>query len=230
MNFIKALLLMFFTDRKILFAFLEIASLDFRQKTKFIKRVYSLISTAGKYLGTKKKRKKKYLTVSNKNCSICFAKEIEIKDLSQKNTRRYARTVFIKKSARDRIFYETLSALNDKMNYAKLWYIIHECGVTTEEPPKKVTYKTETEIKAKKMIDVNSATLEELSALSGINVILAKKIIKRREDTGGFKDLEDFFRYTKLTENIKKQLYPILKAEKIEKHKTERTEERKIDL
>ncbi|MBR6162721.1 helix-hairpin-helix domain-containing protein [bacterium] len=79
-------------------------------------------------------------------------------------------------------------------------------------------------------IDINSASEEELKELPGINIILAKKIIKRREETGGFKNFNEFVNYTKVTDDIQKQLFPVIIFKEMEKKKNKKSDERNLDI
>ena len=45
--------------------------------------------------------------------------------------------------------------------------------------------------------------------------MLAKRIIKKREEIGGFETTGDFFMFLKLKEHLVKQLTPLVKAEKM---------------
>ncbi|MBR6162718.1 helix-hairpin-helix domain-containing protein [bacterium] len=82
----------------------------------------------------------------------------------------------------------------------------------------------------KKLTDINNCSEKELRELPGINIIYAKRIIKRRDEIGGFKNSEEFFDYTKVTDDIKKQLSSILIFKKIEKTEIEKFDERNVDL
>ncbi len=57
-----------------------------------------------------------------------------------------------------------------------------------------------------KLTDINNCSEEELVDLPFINTILAKKIIKLREELNGFKNMKDFFKYINLSTHAKKQL------------------------
>lgn len=81
-----------------------------------------------------------------------------------------------------------------------------------------------------KITDINNCSEKELRALPGINIIYAKRIIKRREEIGGFKDKDEFFEYLKLTETIKNELTPFLTFGKTEQIKSEKFDERNLDL
>lgn len=58
----------------------------------------------------------------------------------------------------------------------------------TEEPGENVI---EEEKDQKEKININTATVSELTTLSGVGESTAKKIIKYREENGSFKDIED---------------------------------------
>lgn len=55
-------------------------------------------------------------------------------------------------------------------------------------------------------VDINNAELEEINSLPGINIMLAKKIIKKREEINGFKSIEDVLLFAKVKPNIYKIL------------------------
>ena len=80
-------------------------------------------------------------------------------------------------------------------------------------------------------IDVNSCSEEQLVALPGINVILAKRIIKIREEIGGFKGLDQFANLIGINSSIANKLsaYVIFEKPKYV-HKAKRKTERNIDL
>lgn len=81
-----------------------------------------------------------------------------------------------------------------------------------------------------KLTDINNCSEEELRSLPGISIIYAKKIIKRREEIGGFKDIREFFQYTQLSNKIQRRIIAKIIAGKYEKQKTEKYNERNIDL
>lgn len=67
----------------------------------------------------------------------------------------------------------------------------------------------------KPKIDINNCSEIELTELPGISIVHAKRIIKKREEIGGFETTGDFFTFLKLKEHIIKQLKPFVKAEKM---------------
>ncbi len=67
----------------------------------------------------------------------------------------------------------------------------------------------------KEKLDINNCSEAELTELPGISIVLSKKIIKKREEIGGFKTVEDFFIFLKLKPHIEKQLRTLIKIEKM---------------
>ena len=76
-------------------------------------------------------------------------------------------------------------------------------------------------------IDINRSSESELIELPGINVVLAKKIIKYREEHQQFYSVEEFLRVMKIKPHFAKQLKDLIivtkiNAKKIKKAKKER--------
>jgi len=64
-----------------------------------------------------------------------------------------------------------------------------------------------TPIKAKPTpIDINNADEKTLTKLPGINIAIAKKIIKKRIEIGEFKDIEEFIKFIKVKSHFEKQI------------------------
>ena len=79
--------------------------------------------------------------------------------------------------------------------------------------------------------DINNASEIELTALPGISIVLSKKIIKKREEIGGFKSVNDFFVFMKLKPHMEQQLQDLICVNKMKGSlKIERFQERSIDL
>ena len=55
-------------------------------------------------------------------------------------------------------------------------------------------------------LDINNCSEAEMTALPGISIILSKKAIKKREEIGGYKTIEEFFSFLKLRPHIQEQL------------------------
>ena len=83
----------------------------------------------------------------------------------------------------------------------------------------------------KEKIDINNASEVEITALPGISIVMAKKLIKKREEIGGFKNVEEVFAYLKIKPHIQKQLIPLICINKKKGTlKLEKYSERHVDL
>ena len=82
-----------------------------------------------------------------------------------------------------------------------------------------------------KKIDINNCSEVELTALPGISIVMSKKIIKKREEIGGFKNTNDFFLFLKLKPHMQKQLENLICVNKMKGLiKIEKNKERSVDL
>ncbi|MBR6162720.1 helix-hairpin-helix domain-containing protein [bacterium] len=169
----------------------------------------------------KEKNRKEFL-IRNKYCVVQRTKDNHTIKVTEINISRE---------------YRTFRYVSDT-NTPKVWNFINDffIDVTDYDYIKnkinnnyKVQVKEEI-ISSKKLLDINSCTEKELRALPGINIILTKKIIKRREEIGGFKDKEELFEFLQLTEIIKNELTPFLILGKTEQVKSEKFDERNLDL
>ena len=85
--------------------------------------------------------------------------------------------------------------------------------------------------KEKERIDVNNASEVELTALPGVSIVLAKKLIKKREEINGFKSINDVFKFLNLKPHMENQLRLLICVNKIKSaKKIKRYDERSIDL
>lgn len=82
-----------------------------------------------------------------------------------------------------------------------------------------------------KVIDINSASEKEIAKLPGINIILAKRIIKYRELHDGIKSAEEFYKEFKIKPHFQKRLETQICFNKMNKKKKKKsTDERIIDF
>ena len=90
--------------------------------------------------------------------------------------------------------------------------------------------KTETNVNKEKL-DVNNASEVELTALPGVSIVMAKKLIKKREEIGGFKTVNDVCLFLKLKPHMQNQLENLICVNKMKGNmKIKRYNERSIDL
>ena len=100
-----------------------------------------------------------------------------------------------------------------------------------ERPTKNIAAVSSKSIKPIEKTDINNASEIELTALPGISIVMAKKIIKKREEIGGFKNINDFFLFLKLKPHMETQLREIVYAKKMKGSlKIKRYNERSVDL
>lgn len=66
-----------------------------------------------------------------------------------------------------------------------------------------------------KKLDINNCSEIELTELPGISIVIAKKAIKRREEIGGFKSVDEFLNFIKLKPHMENQLRELIKTEKM---------------
>ncbi len=81
-------------------------------------------------------------------------------------------------------------------------------------------------------LDINNCSEIELTELPGISIVMAKKAIKKREEIGGFKTIEEFFGFMKLKPHMEQQLREKVCVKKMKgaRKKVERNSERRVDL
>lgn len=81
-------------------------------------------------------------------------------------------------------------------------------------------------------IDINNCSEVELTALPGISIVMAKKAIKKREEIGGYKRVEDFFIFMRLKPHMEAQLIDKVCVNKMKcnKKNIDRNQERSVDL
>ncbi len=110
----------------------------------------------------------------------------------------------------------------------KLYKVSIECKGQAPKPvpsqePKKVAYDK---------LDINNCSEIELTELPGISIVMAKKVVKKRDEIGGFKTIEDFFLFLKLKPHMQTQLRDRICVNKMKnaRKKIERSAERKVDL
>ena len=83
----------------------------------------------------------------------------------------------------------------------------------------------------KEKLDVNNASEIELTALPGISIVMAKKLIKKRDELQGFKSVDDIILFLHLKPHMEKQLRELICVNKMQGiERIKRYNERRIDL
>lgn len=102
-----------------------------------------------------------------------------------------------------------------------------------ESPAKVIDIKSREEIVdlPEKLTDVNNCSEAELTALPGISIITAKKIVCYREQQRPFRSVDDFLDIMKIKPHFAKQLKHMICANKVNMKKVKKAKaERIIDL
>lgn len=95
---------------------------------------------------------------------------------------------------------------------------------------KEVAHEKEPEPVYEKL-DINNCSEIELTALPGISIVISKKVINRREEIGGFKNVDEFFSFIKLKPHMENQLRKRIKVEKMKGSLyTKKHSERSVDF
>lgn len=83
----------------------------------------------------------------------------------------------------------------------------------------------------KEKLDINNASEVEITALPGVSIVLAKKLIKRRDEIKGFKSTEEVLNFLNLKPHMENQLRELICVKKIKGTKqSERYKERNVDI
>ena len=113
-----------------------------------------------------------------------------------------------------KVVFEAWNAICSTFHHNKKYEdLIQECilyGLTTA--PKEHAIPINTRPNAiKPKVDINNSSIIEITDLPGINIALSKRIIKKREEIGGFKDTQEFYDFINLKphfiEKLKEQVY-----------------------
>jgi DNA uptake protein ComE-like DNA-binding protein len=114
-------------------------------------------------------------------------------------------------------------------------------GKVIEQPKQNIVYpkntinnnqpEQESKKEEKEKIDINNASEVEITALPGISIVTAKKLIRKREDIGGFKSVDDVCNFLHLKPHLEKQLRELICINKMKGSlKISRNKERSVDL
>ncbi len=189
------------------------------------------------------------LTLSNKYCRLSLRADGTTivgteKVYSQGDKARSFRVVSTGVLDPNEIFNMFCKTFEYNTSYDGLVETCHSFGLTISESGNKTQQeysKPQPEIRQAKApvklipesdkTDVNNCSEVELTALPGISIVIAKKIIKRREEIKGFKSVDDFIKFINLKSNITEQLRQMIVTNKMKGSlNTKRNKERTIDL
>lgn len=219
------------------------------RRREALKRAKSFISPYKKIFGK--------MSLSNKHCKIIFSRENKYgkffcmsKKPNDKNSFPFFEAKAIEISDYDDELFNSLcfnfsfntqlESIKDIFNKEK--YIVDETNYKpskktkqneiSSNPDNKENKQSNTAVEIQKIIEkinINEATEAELTALPGINIIAAKKVIKHRDYNGEFKSVDELIKLLKIKPHFASQLKEMLYASPIKSNKREKGE-RILDL
>lgn len=175
----------------------------------------------------------KNLEISNKFCSLKLGYDgVTIKGKEKSSPFRNFRIVQSRVHSSYDLWDMFCMSFNHSTTYEGLVELCRKFETVIEESALETITPIQTKVQStKEKTDINNASEIELTALPGVSIVMAKKLIKKREEIGGFKNIEEVFKFLKLKEHMQAQLEAQICVNKMQGYtKIERSTERKIDL
>lgn len=175
------------------------------------------------------------LKVSNKFCTLILDSSGNI---CVKEKIGACRSFIIANSAEysnDQIFNMLCMSFDHLTSYEKLQngcriYNVHLIESQTDKCDETVQ-SNKTAKAVPNRTDINNASEVELTALPGISIVVSKKIIKKREENNGFKNIDEFFDFIKLKPHMENQLREMVYVTKMQGSiRLKRNTERSVDI
>lgn len=188
-------------------------------------------------------KEKGYYKLRNKNLVLIYDYERKIiKCFESANRKRIITLNWYEQGSMetfqpDNLFEETFDnicySFKENSTYDKVAAAMQYYFKTHQIETRKGTKITPQEIPyfSDEALDINKATEEEITALPGINIITAKKIIEYRDLHCGFKTVDEFYKEMQIKPHFQKQLDKLICIKEYEIKQLSQTEnERIIDL
>ncbi|MBQ4114491.1 helix-hairpin-helix domain-containing protein [bacterium] len=190
------------------------------------------------------------LKLSNKFCAVYLDKngiDMRAYDLRSNNS-RYFDIISPSGGYNHLEIWNMLCMLfNYDLTYDGLIKECRNCGFEIQLQGEKISIKeklvtaeqTKTEdfsmpvlkVKLLPKIDINNCEEKELTNLPGINIVTAKKIIKKRKEIDGFKSIDDVFIFLKTKPHMQEQLKDRIDIKEMKKNEVIKLKtERSVDL
>lgn len=181
----------------------------------------------------------KNLKLSNKFCSISLDVDgVTINAKEKLHPYRKFKVIESKVHSYEELWNMFCIHFNSKKSYDEL---VRDCGIykvsiyeflskTDNQQSNKVNFENK-DISYEK-IDINNCTETELLDLPGINIIMSKRIIKKRTEILGFKSIEEFFLFLNISSNLQDQIKDKIYIKEFENQiqNVKYSSERSIDL
>ena len=175
------------------------------------------------------------LKLSNRKCRLTLQHDgtIRATDLTVPNDSRRFKIIQSDTHTLDELWNMFCMTFSWQTSYDGLIELCSKFKVQIKEsqPAKPIRREIEGTAENIEKLDINNASQMELTALPGVNVIMAKRIIKRREELRGFKSVDAFLDFIKLSPHAMSVIKERVCVNKMKGSlKIERNKERKIDL
>jgi|GEM_PF-5517574 len=177
------------------------------------------------------------LTLSNKNCTIILrAKEKSIFCVSKEAGRQSCFTAhdFHGFIDADEYFDSLCESFSHNITYYNVLVTLKQIATVSEtdlgqkeKPATQALLKAVPEYTGE-IIDINNCSEAELTALPGVSVIIAKKIVQFRDEKRPFKSPEDFFEKMDIKPHFRKQLEPMICTNKVNIKKYKKAQRERI--
>ena len=172
------------------------------------------------------------LCLSNQNCTINYSSGKTIFSLSKKADKDGFKSFFLFEQPKNETFTvdEVWDILCAEFDYYTFVDDVQQLCVhyglriktndviSKESPNTESSNNVDAELKYQQdeLLDVNSSSEAELIALPGVTIILAKKIIKHREEKGYFKSVDDFLAALNVKPHFATQIKKLITAKEVE--------------
>lgn len=179
----------------------------------------------------------KSLTLSNKYCSLKLGSDgVSIHGFEKKTDKKSSYRTFRIATSNVFDYRELWNLFCLAFTYNKTYEgLLEDCSrfkaLYLEEMVNPNVNNKQNVIDLTPKVDINNASEAEITALPGISIVIAKKLIKKREAIGGFKNVEEVLLFVKLKPNVTEQLRQRICVNKMKGClKITRSSERTIDL
>ena len=123
-----------------------------------------------------------------------------------------------------------LLKFDSKTSYYNLSPVLRE-QINTSKYKYELSEYDEIRNNSRKKADINNCSMFDLTKLPGISIVHAKRIINKREEIGGFKNIDAVFSYLNLKPHHIKQLKEMTKVSKIRGYVRKHfSKERRVDI
>lgn len=204
-------------------------SIEFRESASRIRKLRQL-----------KKRLKKTddsFILENKNIVLTYnfkLNRFSFKDKAGFYIAKVSPKKFLENEDENKAYKATFDSIclffDDKIDFEKIkdfFEIRYNVEVIKRKSNKIITSKNPS---TREIVDINNASEEEIAKLPGINIVLAKKIIKYRELNNGFRSVVELFNTMNIKTPIRARLIKQIAINKLELKEETFTEEREIDF